>query len=98
MIDRVPFLLTDERVSHGIALRRECVAALGLQGFQRAYACQRLRASAAASAADDGGDGGGGDGDGGLVKVIGKDHAHVAPLVEMLVLLEGVTLEDGDGG
>jgi hypothetical protein len=71
---------------------------LGLQGFQRAYACQRLRASAAASAADDGGDGGGGDGDGGLVKVIGKDHAHVAPLVEMLVLLEGVTLEDGDGG
>ena len=54
--------------------------------------------SAAASAADDGGDGGGGDGDGGLVKVIGKDHAHVAPLVEMLVLLEGVTLEDGDGG
>lgn len=67
-------------------LRGQCISELGVKLFSKAY--QQAK-SAAAMAAD------GGDVDtSALLRVLGEGKGHCAPLLEMLVLLEGVQLRE----
>ena len=76
-------------------LRGQCISELGVPKFSRAYQ-QAKSAAAVAGAAEGAGAGAGGNGVDitGVVdvKILGEGKGHLAPLLEMLVLLEGLQL------